>query len=110
MPPLQRRTLAACIFALAFILFYEARGERLIAVERQAGESYALMAQHYWEQTGAGIFVVCIGTLLVATLRRPGHNPVYTAPELSVYALAFGILVGTAVSSWLIIEKLRNGG
>jgi hypothetical protein len=34
MLPLQRRTLAACVFALAFILFYEARGERLISGER----------------------------------------------------------------------------
>ncbi len=109
MPPLQRRTLATCIFALAFILFYEARGERLVSGERQAADSYELATQHYWEQTGAGIFVVCIGTLLVATLRRPGHNPIYTAPELAVYALAFGALLGTAVVSWLIVEKLRNG-
>ena len=30
MNPLQRRVLALCIFALAFIFFYEARGTRLI--------------------------------------------------------------------------------
>ena len=110
MLPLQRRTFAVCIFALAFILFYEARGERLVTAEREAAESYELASQHFWEQTGAGIFVLCIGTLLVATLRRTGHNPIYTAAELSVYALAFGVLLGTAVVSWLIVEKLRNGG
>jgi hypothetical protein len=109
MPPLQRRTLATCIFALAFILFYEARGQRFVSGERETQASAQLAKDTYWEQTSLGIFVVVMGSLLIATLRRPGHNPVYSFVELAVYAFGIGVLMGTAYSSWIVVAGLQNG-
>ena len=109
MPPLQRRTLALCIFALAFILFFEARGQRFVSGERETQASTQLARQIYWEQTSLGIFVVAMGSLLIATLRRPGHNPVYSFVELAAYAFGIGVLLGTAYSSWMAVAGLSNG-
>ena len=103
---MQRRTLAACIFALAFILFYEARGQRMISFEREtpiASQNSALT--HYWEQTTAGIFVLAIGAVLIVALRRHGQPLNIPRPELVVYGLAVGVLLGTAVVSWSVANN-----
>ena len=97
MNPLQRRVLALCIFALAFIFFYEARGMRLIMLggESDISGGQSLLS-HYWHQVGVGAFVLVLGVLLLAVLRRPGQKLSLTATECMAYALGIGILIGTA--------------
>lgn len=109
MIPMQRRTLAACIFALAFILFYEARGHRLISFESAtSGDPRAAAEKHYWEQTGAGLFVLALGTLLIVALRRKGQALEIPRLELAVYALALGVLLGTVFVSWSYVAQASS--
>jgi hypothetical protein len=110
MLPIQRRTIAACVFALSFILFYEARGQRLIAYETEShSEARALAVKNYSEQTGAGLFVLVLGALLIVTLRRKGQSLQIPRWELTVYALALGLLLGTAVVSWSVVARTMHG-
>ena len=103
---MQRRTLAACVFAFAFILFYEARGERLVTFENTSQQdSGAAVEQHFWEQCTAGTFVLLLGALLIATLRRPSRPVVIPPIEIAIYAVAIGILLGTAVVSWTVVNR-----
>lgn len=97
----QRRFFAACIFALVFILFYEARGERLISWEHDSSPSKSAVMEEFWGHTGAGIFVLSIGSLLLFTLKRSDVKVPFTGGELAAYALALGILIGTAIISWI---------
>jgi hypothetical protein len=107
MSPLQRRTFAICIFAMAFIFFYEARGTRLIFFGGDADVSGGVsLVSHYWHQISVGAFVLAIGALLLAVLRRPGQSDAkWTAGECWAYALGVGILIGTALVSWLRVKE-----
>lgn len=104
MTPYQRRAFALCIFALAFIFFYEARGQRLVSwgtVETPAGT--AAQAQ-FWQYASIGGFILAMGTVLMLTLRRPSQKNDVSRTELIVLALALGILLGTAFVSWVHIR------
>jgi len=102
MEPVQRWTLALCIFAMAFIFFYEARGERLIRWQNEsAPPTGALLVDHYWQQTSIGTAFLVMGTLLMVVLRRPGKKVVFSKLELTAYALGIGVLLGTAVVSYM---------
>jgi len=105
MLPIQRRTFAICIFALVFILFYEGRGQRLVDLYGEAPEHGAALEEHYWAQTSTGIFVLVIGTFLIFVLRRKGQTVEFARGELAAYALAFGILLGTAYVSWKVLHQ-----
>ena len=104
MSPYQRRAFAACIFALAFIFFYEARGERLISVgDNEQQPANASLKEHYWESIGAGVFVVALGAILLFTLRRSDRIVRFSSTELCLFALGVGVLLGTAIVSWVRI-------
>jgi uncharacterized membrane protein len=106
MPPLQRRTLAICIFALSYILFYEARGQRLVEIfQEETPARGEALREHYWAQTSMGAFVLVIGTFLICALRRKGQVVEIGQIELAVYALALGMLLGTAVVSWNVLHQ-----
>lgn len=107
MSPSQRRTFAACIFAMAFIFCYEARGTRLILWGGGADVSGGLSrVSHFWHQVGVGAFVLAIGALLLAVLRRPGQtDSKWSAAECWAYALGLGVLIGTALVSWLRVRE-----
>src|ERR1051326_696286 len=101
MLPLQRRTFAICIFAFSFILFYEARGQRLLDLYNEAvPEGSAALEDHFWTQVSMGAFVLVVGTFLIFVLRRKGQRLELGRGELAAYALAVGILFGTAFVSW----------
>ena len=102
MKPFQRRCLAACIFALAFILFYEARGQRLVGF---SSEPPGAALQGFWEQIGLGSFVVVIGAILIFKLRPSTQVVSIPGAELAVYALGLGLLIGTALVSWTHVLK-----
>ena len=106
MSPYQRRTFAICIFALAFIFFYEARGTRLLVFGGDADVSGGLsLASHYWHQISVGAFILAVGALLLAVLRRPGQTDAkWTAGECWAYALGMGVLIGTALVSWMRVR------
>jgi hypothetical protein len=98
MKPYQRRFLAGCIFALAFILFFEARGQRLVG--RWEENPPGTVVQGYWEHIGLGAVVVAIGAILILTLPLSESRLPIPKVELGVYALGLGLLIGTAVVSW----------
>ncbi|HEY3324634.1 MAG TPA: hypothetical protein VGP72_29550 [Planctomycetota bacterium] len=111
MTPYQRRALAAAIFAFTFILFYEARGERLIShepidvgtdfpVERDAGTAPPAAVANFRQQIEIGVFVLALGSVLLVVLRRKGQRLDIPVGEWVAYALGLGILIGTAVVSW----------
>ena len=99
--------LAICIFAMAFIFFYEARGVRLVQF---GGDSDVVggvaLETHFWHQVFVGGFVLALGVVLLAVLRRPGQTDArWTAAECWAYALAMGILIGTALVSWFRVHQ-----
>ena len=101
----QRRFFAFCIFALSFIMFFEARGERLVTWEQSAElPASASLQQEYWDHVGGGAFVLALGGLLIVCLRRKDVIVPYTFMELSAYALGLGVLIGTAIMSWVRIS------
>ncbi len=98
----QRRALAAAVFAFTFILFFEARGRRLLTLtvtDEKLGDPVALQA-YFWQQIGMGATVLALGVLLLVTLRRQGQRLEFTRGEWIAFAAGLGILIGTAVSSW----------
>jgi len=98
----QRRFFALSIFAFSFIFFYEARGRRLVGggkVDEQL-LNFAGYTQ-YWEHVATGGLVLFLGTILMVLLHRPNQRNQLARCELLVYALALGILIGTAYVSWL---------
>jgi hypothetical protein len=101
----QRRFFALSIFAFSFIFFYEARGTRLVGGGKVEEHllNIAGMTQ-YWEQVATGGFVLFMGVVLMIVLHRP--NPKNKVPplELAIYALALGLLIGTAYVSRLWIS------
>ena len=98
---------AVCIFAMAFIFFYEARGVRLVQFGGDADVVGGISLEaHFWHQVIVGGFVLALGAVLLAVLRRPGQTDAkWTAGECWAYALAMGILIGTAVVSWLRVHE-----
>jgi len=113
MHPFQRRAFAICIFALAFIFFYEARGQRLVKWVSSETVEAAELAAHFWQNITAGVFVLLIGGLLLFVFRVPivlpenVERPPRTIPalELAFFALAVGVLIGTAIVSWMFIRQ-----
>jgi hypothetical protein len=98
----QRNTLAICIFAFAFIILYEARGERLVSWDAQPA---APSMQHYWEQVTAATAILGIGVLLIAGFMRVSTHVPFSHLELAAYALGIGLLIGTAVVSWSRVRE-----
>jgi hypothetical protein len=98
----QRRFFALAIFAFSFIVYYEARGRRLLSPfggeERVADAAWQA---HYWQQVSIATFVLVLGGLLFVLLRRRSRTTPYPVPELIAYALGLGVLIGTAYVSWV---------
>ncbi|MCY3023839.1 MAG: hypothetical protein NTW87_33085 [Planctomycetota bacterium] len=86
---------------MAFIFFYEARGRRLIGAGREEEPAAGIMLQRQFrQQIAMGTFVLVLGAVLILALRRRHRQDPFPALELVAYALAVGLLVGTAVVSW----------
>lgn len=101
MTPYQRRFFALSIFALSFIFFYEARGQRLVGGGKLE-EEVLRVAEYpqYWQHVSIGCFVLFLGTVLIVLFHRANKQKAPTRLELAIYALGLGILIGTAVVSW----------
>jgi hypothetical protein len=99
MRPMQRRTLALCVFALTFNLYYEARGSRLFNAWGESAPQRPPM-ELFTEQAVTGTMILALGVVLLAVLRRQGENAEFSGAELGCYCLGLGILVGTLIVSW----------
>jgi len=98
----QRRFFALSIFAFSFIFFYEARGLRLVGGGK-VDEQLLNVAGYtqYWEHVATGSLVLFLGAIIMVLLHRPNKSNKPAKLELAIYALAVGILMGTAYVSWL---------
>jgi hypothetical protein len=102
MKPYQRRIMAICIFAFAFILLFEARGQRLVSWDAPNAPP---STQEYWEHVLAAAIIVAMGATLTVGLSRASTHEPYTRWELAAYALGIGILIGTAIVSWTSVRE-----
>ena len=103
MLPYQRRVLAACVFAFTFILYYEARGKRLLDVWNEADLSGGTL-DHFWQQVTMGSIVLSMGLLLLVLLRNREKPVPFAWLELAAYCLGLGLLIGTLVVSWMHVN------
>jgi hypothetical protein len=101
--PYQRRVLAACIFAFTFILYYEARGKRLLDVWGEA-ELHGGSLDHFWQQVAMGSIVLAMGVLLLVLLRNREKPAAFAWLEMAAYCLGFGLLIGTLAISWMHVN------
>lgn len=103
MLPYQRRIFAICIFAFSFILFYEARGKRLLDVWGEAELNGGSM-DHFWQQVTTGSIVLAMGALLLVLLRNREKPVPFAWLELAAYCLGLGLLIGTLAISWMHVK------
>ncbi|MGD0092340.1 MAG: hypothetical protein ABSE73_20685 [Planctomycetota bacterium] len=102
MTPYQRRFFSLAIFAFSFIFFYEARGQRLLGGGKVEGDVLITGGyEQYWQHAAIGCFVLFLGTVLIVLFHKANKRPAPTRLELAAYALGLGVLIGTAVTSWL---------
>ena len=107
MSAVQRRFFAACIFLFSFIFYFESRGERLIPIGiRETPVSGPELNAHFWQHIGIGTFILMMGIILLIVLRRPEQKLEIPRGELMAFALGIGILIGTAIVSWVQINHL----
>lgn len=95
--------LALCVFSLTFILFYEARGKRLVNLWKE-GSSEAPSFDVFTQHALLGVIVMLLGGSLLFLLRRSDETIQYGKGEKTVLALGFGLLVGTLIVSWMHVR------
>jgi len=95
--------LALCVFALTFILFYEARGKRLMNLWKESA-SDAPSFDTFLQHALTGGIVLVLGGSLLFLLRRSDETIQYSNGEKVFLALGLGLLLGTLFVSWLHVK------
>lgn len=100
----QRRALWFCVFAMAFVFFYEASGTPLVRRENIAEHMPAgALREHFQNHAGWGLLFLIFGAVLTRGLRKPETEAPYMWSDWAALAAGLAVLSGTLYHSYRAI-------